>query len=64
MTDVLSKNDIARVFDPKMPDWFNEKEPRSYQPKLKYRTVWNHRAYHIAKPRIPWECSGRHSSPC
>ena len=40
MTDVLTKNPLSGIFDPKMPDWFHEQEPRSFQPKQKYRTVW------------------------
>lgn len=45
MSDVLSKSAlskdaIARAFQPKMPDWFHKPEPRSFRPKQKYRTVW------------------------
>lgn len=45
MTDVLkggvlNKGEVTSIFDSKMPHWFHEKEPRSYQPKQKYRTVW------------------------
>ncbi|MCX7266970.1 MAG: hypothetical protein NTU75_00265, partial [Sphingomonadales bacterium] len=25
---------------PKLPTWFDKPEPRSYQPKMKFRTVW------------------------
>jgi UDP-2,3-diacylglucosamine pyrophosphatase LpxH len=27
-------------YTPKLPDWFNHPEPKSYQPKIKQRTVW------------------------
>ncbi len=27
-------------YKPKLPDWFNNPEPKSYQPKMKLRTVW------------------------
>ena len=40
MTKVLNKEDVARAFASKMPDWFHENEPRSFRPKQKYRTVW------------------------
>jgi UDP-2,3-diacylglucosamine pyrophosphatase LpxH len=40
MSEILSKRVGQSIFDPKMPDWFHEKEPRSFHPKQKYRTVW------------------------
>ncbi len=30
--------DLGRI--PKMPDWIHEPEPRSFHPKLHYRTIW------------------------
>jgi hypothetical protein len=35
-TMVLERDDDA----PKLPTWFDKPEPRSYQPKMKLRTVW------------------------
>ena len=40
MTDILSKDRIAKAFEPMIPDWFHEHEPRSFKPKQKYRTVF------------------------
>lgn len=40
MTPVLNKDLASQTFEPKMPEWFHQPEPRSFQPKQKYRTVW------------------------
>lgn len=40
MATVLNPDAIANAFEPKMPDWFHQPEPRSFRPKQKYRTVW------------------------
>jgi hypothetical protein len=48
MTDTLFSGldvDTSQLIErgkilPKLPTWFDKPEPRSYQPKLKFRTVW------------------------
>lgn len=40
MTDILNKPTLAGAFQPKVPEWFHEQEPKSFRPKTKYRTVW------------------------
>jgi len=48
MTDTLFSGidvDTSQLIErgkitPKLPTWFDKPEPRSYQPKMKFRTVW------------------------
>jgi len=42
MASFLKRNDLAGAVDAatRIPDWLDLPEPKSYRPKLKYRTVW------------------------
>ncbi len=42
MATIFKRNDLAGAVDAatRIPDWLDLPEPKSYRPKLKYRTVW------------------------
>ncbi|MPT48840.1 MAG: UDP-2,3-diacylglucosamine diphosphatase [Sphingobium sp.] len=42
MATILKRNDLASAVEAatRIPDWLNVPEPKSYRPKLKYRTIW------------------------